>query len=152
MLVDTMEEIEAQDVGLWSTLRGRHRPPLPHGCRVFLMEIFAGAAVLTSMATSFGFPVAQPVDLNTDGSNLLDPAVRSKIDMEINDMDPYYVLTFAPVCGPWGSWSRFNMTRGEDTMNNILAQRDTWYPVLQWMSRLIKRRLARGRKVLCENP
>ena len=31
MLVDTMEEIEAQDVGLWSTLRGRHRPPLPHG-------------------------------------------------------------------------------------------------------------------------
>lgn len=151
MLVDTMEEIEAQDVGLWSTLRGRHRPPLPHGCRVFLMEIFAGAAVLTSMATSFGFPVAQPVDLNTDGSNLLDPAVRNKIDMEINDMDPY-VLTFAPVCGPWGSWSRFNMARGEDIMNNILAQRDTWYPVLQWMSRLIKRRLARGRKVLCENP
>ena len=45
-----------------------------------------------------------------------------------------------------------NMTRGEDIMNNILAQRDTWYPVLQWMSRLIKRQLARGRKVLCENP
>ena len=115
------------------------------------MEIFVGAAVLTSMATSLGFSVAQPVDLNTDGSNLLEPAVRSKIDMEINDMDPY-VITFAPVCGPWGAWSRFNTSRGEDTRNSILDQRDAWYPVLKWISRLIKRRLARGRKVLCENP
>ena len=115
------------------------------------MEVFAGAAVLTSMALNMQLPVATPVDLNLDGTNLLDPKVRNQLDEEIDRLDPY-LLTFAPVCSPWGSWSRLNMAKNEETAINIMAERDAWYPCLCWIRRTIKRRLARGRKVLLENP
>ena len=74
-----------------------------------------------------------------------------EIEQEIERQDPY-CLTFAPVCGPWGSWSRLNMAKSTETMMHILGQRDTWYPCLQWIRKIIKARLTRGRKVLLENP
>ena len=105
------KEVIESDVSMWSTLSGsRHLTPLPKGCKVFLMEVFAGAAVLTSMALNMQLPVATPVDLNLDGSNLLDAKVRNQLDEEIDRLDPY-LLTFAPVCSPWGSWSRLNRPR-----------------------------------------
>ena len=64
------------------------------------MEIFAGAAVLTSMAMAMGLPVAAPIDIKLDGTNLLDPKVRNEIEAHIDAQDPYCV-TFAPVCGLW---------------------------------------------------
>ena len=140
------------DISMWSTLSGDRRlTPLPKGCKVFLMEIFAGAAVLTSMALSMQLPVATPVDLNLDGTNLLDPKVRAQIDEEIDRLDPY-LLTFAPVCSPWGAWSRLNMAKNEETAMQILEERDAWYPCLCWIRRVAKRRLAKGRKILVENP
>ena len=50
-LEQSVEEIQASDVSLWATLKNKKaQTPLPRGCKTFLMEIFAGAAVLTSMA------------------------------------------------------------------------------------------------------
>ena len=152
MLEQSIKEVEASDISMWSTLRGRKSmSPLPKGCKVFLMEIFAGAAVLTSMALQMNLSAAPPVDIELDGSDLLKAAVRMKIEQEIDDLDPY-CLTFAPVCGPWGAWSRLNMAKNYDTRMNILDQRDAWYPCLQWIKKIIKKRLSRGRKVLMENP
>ena len=151
-LEQSVEEITASDTSLWATLKGdRHHTPLPRGCKVFLMEIFAGAAVLTSMAMGCGLSVAAPIDIKLDGSDLLDPKVRAEIEEHIDDLDPYCV-TFAPVCGPWGPWSKLNMSKSESTHDNILAQRDAWYPCLQWIRRMVKKRLSRGRKTLVENP
>lgn len=107
------------------------------------------SSMMTSMALNMQLPVATPVDLNLDGTNLLDPKVRNQLDEEIDRLDPY-LLTFAPVCSPWGSWSR--LAKNEETAINIMAERDAWYPCLCWIRRTIKRRLARGRKVLLENP
>ena len=146
----SINEVKA-DCGLWSTLRKDRHPPLPKGCKVFLMEIFAGAAVLTSMALSMQLPVAAPVDIKIDGTDLLNPRVRAEIDEAIERDDPF-CITFAPECAPWGSWSRLNMTRSQETYDLTHSQRDAWYPCLQWMKKTIKRRLARGRKVLVENP
>ncbi len=115
------------------------------------MEVFAGAAVLTAMALSMQLPVATPVDLNLDGANILDPKVRAQIEDEINRRDPYF-LTFAPVCSPWGPWSRLNMAQNEETAKHILDERDAWYPCLRWIRKIAKKRLARGRKILVENP
>ena len=152
MLEQSIKEVGASDISMWSTLRGRKSmSPLPKGCKVFLMEIFAGAAVLTSMALQMNLSAAPPVDIELDGSDLLKSAVRMKIEQEIDDLDPY-CLTFAPVCGPWGAWSRLNMAKNYDTRMNILDQRDAWYPCLQWIKKIIKKRLSRGRKVLMENP
>ena len=61
------------------------------------MEIFAGAAVLTSMAVSRSLPVSAPVDIKLDGSDLLKPSVRASIEKEIEMNDPY-ILTFGPKC------------------------------------------------------
>ena len=147
-----VKEIEATDECLWSTLRGKDRlTPLPRGCQVFLMEVFAGAAMLTSMALSMGLEVAAPVDIKLDGSDLLRSGVRSEIEKEIERLDPY-CLTFAPVCGPWGPWSRLNMAKSEQTCHDILQQRDAWYPCLQWIKKVVRNRLKRGRKVIMENP
>ena len=45
-LEQSVQEIHASDVSLWATLKGQKaKTPLPRGCKVFLMEIFAGAAV-----------------------------------------------------------------------------------------------------------
>ena len=147
-----VQEVEASDECLWSTLRGKDRSvPLPRGCNVFLMEIFAGAAMLTSMALNMGFEVAAPVDIKLDGSDLLKPSVRLEIEKEVERLDPYCV-SFAPVCGPWGPWSRLNMAKNEKTCHDILQQRDSWYPCLLWMRKMIRSRLKRGRKVIVENP
>ena len=54
-LKDDIHELEQKDQCLWGHLRGKkHHASLPRGCRVFLMEIFAGAAVLTTLAMDMG--------------------------------------------------------------------------------------------------
>ncbi len=151
MLDQATKEMKNQDMSLWSALCPRTRSPLPKGCQVFLMEVFAGAALLSHVVAMAGYQIATPVDLALDGANLLDPNFRKKLDFEIEAKDPY-VITFAPVCGPWGPWSRLNMSKSEKTAQLILDQRDKWYPTLKWMTQLIKKRLQRGRKVLVENP
>ncbi len=151
MIEIAAKEMKNQDMSLWSALRPRMRSPLPKGCQVFLMEVFAGAALLSHVVAMAGYPISTPVDLALDGSNLLDPQFRKKLEAEIDAKDPY-AITFAPVCGPWGPWSRLNMSKSESTAQLILDQRDQWYPTLKWMTQLIKKRLQRGRKVLVENP
>ena len=113
------------------------------------MEIFAGAAVLTPMAMTMDLPVAAPIDIKLDGTDLLNPKARTEIEAQIDAMDPYRV-TFEPVCGPWGSWS--NMQRSESTRDAILQQRDAWYPCLRWIEKMARKRMARGRRFLVENP
>ena len=152
MISQNVAELDSSDISLWATLKNQKaKTPLPRGCKVFLMEIFAGAAVLTSMALSHGLSVAAPIDILLDGTDLLKESVRKEIDRHIDEQDPY-CLTFAPVCGPWSSWSRLNSAKNEQTAADIALQRDLWYPCLRWIRSVIQRRLKRGRKVLVENP
>ena len=152
-LEEELGELDQQDQAMWSQLqsaprRGRRSGIcLPRGCKVFLLEIFAGAALLSSIAANQGLPVAAPVDLNLDGSDLLKPSVRQELDAEIDRPDPY-VITFSLVCGPWGPWSRLNMSKNDVTKEKILRERDSWFPFTKWLRGLVRRRLARGRKVL----
>ena len=147
-----LSEVQAQDQAMWTALYAQPRPrQLPRGCKTFLLEIFAGAAMLTSMALDLGYAVSTPVDLVLDGSNMLNPETRKKLDLEIERDDPY-IITLAPICGPWGPWSRLNMSKSVSTAEKIQAEREQWYPAIRWISQLIRRRLAKGRKVLMENP
>ena len=54
------------------------------------------------------------MDIKLDGSDLLKSSVRLEIEKEVERLDPYCV-SFAPVCGPWGPWSRLNMAKNEKT-------------------------------------
>ena len=134
-LRENIQEVEAQDRCMWSALTGSyHKRALPKGCKVFLLEIFAGAAILSTMAMSLGLEVANPVDIALDGSNLLLSHVRDAIDKEILEKDPF-AITFSPVCGPWGPWSHLNMSRSQSTCDKIQSDRDSWYPTLRWISK-----------------
>ena len=151
MVEHAAKEVQSQDLSLWSMLSTKTRTPLPKGCSVFLMEVFAGAAVLSHVVAMAGYPIATPVDILSDGSNLLDPKFRQSLEREIDEKDPYLV-TFAPVCGPWSAWSKINCSKSEATAKMIYEQRDAWHPTLKWITSMIQKRLSKGRKVLTENP
>ena len=74
-LTQTINEVKDKNSHLWNcprSTRGLAQQPqiLPKGCRTFLLEIFAGAALLSLLATDIGFSVSQPVDVTYDGINL----------------------------------------------------------------------------------
>ena len=151
-LKDDVEEVHQADLSMWSRLRGRRNAIcLPRGCKTFLMEIFAGAAVLTSLAASLSLPVSARIDIKLDGSDLLKQSVRASIEKEIELTDPY-IITFSPKCAPWGPWANLNMSKSYETQEKNLHEREDWYPFFQWMRKIVKQRLKRGRKVLIENP
>jgi hypothetical protein len=76
---------------------------------------------------------------------------RDYLEKLVEDEDPF-LLSLAPVCGPWRSWQYVNMSKDEDTREKIIQQRKEWYLVLQWVAKIIRSRLAKGREVLAENP
>lgn len=45
-----------------------------------------------------------------------------------------------------------NRSKSPETAAKFDADRDLWYPALRWITRTIRSRLAKGRKVLVENP
>ena len=154
VLGECARAMERSDTVLWAELRDKKpyqkvKRLLPRGCRTFLLEIFAGAATLTSLALGYGLPAAQPVDLMLDGSNLLDPKVRQQIWEQVEFEDPF-LTAIAPVCAPWSSWHSVNIDKiGAE---RIFAQRRLWYPALEWVAKLVRQRTERGREVVLENP
>ena len=114
-------------------------------------QIFAGAATLTALAVGYGMPVAQPIDLQLDGGNLLDPKVRKQVWEQIEYEDPF-LTAIAPVCAPWSSWQFVNFAKNDATAQKIMAERRLWYPVVEWIAKLVRRRTEKGRHVVLENP
>eukprot|EP00435_Cladocopium_sp_Y103_P066563 s466_g28.t2 len=154
-LQESLHNIEKEDCALWSTLSSEYKRPrrmLPRGCKSFLMEIFAGAATLSCLAVNMGLSISPPIDvIYDDRYDLLKKANRDHLERLIEEEDPF-LLTLAPICGPWSSWQHVNMSKDEMTREKILQQRKDWYPVMQWMAKIIRSRLAKGREVLAENP
>ena len=60
------------------------------------------------------------------------------------------VLT--PSCGPWGSWSRFNIGRGGSARDDVLAAREAARGLLCVVDRTVRDRLKQGRHILIEHP
>ncbi len=154
-LQETLDDVQKEDCAMWSTLRSQVLRPkrmLPRGCKTFLMEIFAGAATLSVLASQLGLPISAPVDIEYDPRyNLLNKNNRDALWKQIEEEDPF-LLTLAPVCGPWSPWQHVNLQRSQDTYEKIMDQRNQWYPVVQWVVSVIEHRLQRGREVLLENP
>lgn len=125
-LQESCVDLEKEDCAMWSSLTSRPRRPsrmLPRGCRTFLMEMFAGAATLSYMAVQAGMPISEPMDVLYDSRfNLLDKNNRDRLEKTIMEEGPY-LLTLAPVCGPWSSWQFVNMAKSEDTREKIDALR-----------------------------
>ena len=153
---ESLESTSKKDKLMWNQVcpkNYRKRPCLPHGCRTLLLEVFAGCAMLSSVAHySFGYPTSEPIDIRYDQTfDLTTAAGRAAADARIAKDDPY-LLSFAPVCGPWSPWQHVNMSQSEETYEKIMADRKKWLPVAKWICETARRRLQRGRQVLIENP
>ena len=148
-----IEDITATDQILWGQMLGKktRRPSfLPRGCRTFLLELVAGAAVLTHMAScDYGLPVSDPVDVRLGpGLDLLTRDGRDAVDRIIERDDPY-AITCSPVCATWSTWT--NMLAG-DSWEKCLEERRRWTPVIEWLQSTARKRLAKGRQFLFEHP
>lgn len=154
-LYESRVDLAKEDCALWSSLTSTPRRPsrmLPRGCKTFLMEVFAGAATLSCLVAQAGLPISQPIDVLFDSRfDLLKKENRDRMEKVIQEDDPY-LLTLAPVCGPWSSWQFVNMAKDEATREKIELLRKQWYPVLKWLRKVIKDRLRKGREILLENP
>ena len=152
---NNVDELKKKDRLVWNNLcpgEARRRPALPRGCKTFLFEVFAGCAMLSTLAHYAGLPVSEPVDLLYDPlHNLQTKAGRDYVEARIAADDPYLV-TFAPVSGPWSSWQHVNMAKNPEMAKEVLSKRQAWKPVIRWMAGIALDRLKRGRQVLIENP
>ena len=154
-LQEGTEAVSREDHVLWGSLSPKMRKPakmLPKGCKSFLLELFAGAATLSMMAIQLGYTISSPIDIEMGQDyDLFVPENRQRISRLIEEEDPW-LLTMSPVCGPWSPWQSINMSKSMATKESIEAQRKKWYPVIKWLTTVIKERLCRGREVLLENP
>ena len=71
--------IKEHDTVLYARLKGS-RPPLPRGCKTFLLELFAGAMILTQVVVEAGYTVSEPADYARDGIDLLESHGRKMIE------------------------------------------------------------------------
>ena len=77
-----------QDHALWAGVSGTPTR-LPRGCKTFLLELFCGAMVLSTMAAQGGLPISQPTDEIYDGINLMTKVGRDAVDAQIERDDPW---------------------------------------------------------------
>ncbi|CAE7591026.1 RE1 [Symbiodinium sp. CCMP2592] len=155
-LQEGREGLERHDATLWAQLASRpalkahtSQRLLPKGCRTLLLELFAGPAALTTIATAMGVCCAGPCDLMNH--KLLNPEGRQELWDHIQHEDPY-VLAVTSLHAPWASWTADGLGDGSPKSHQTTAERRMWYPVISWIMELTKDRARRGREVLLEAP
>ena len=145
-----IRHLARQDKHIWNQLtKGRSRR---HTLlrRSFLLEIVAGAAVVSHLASyEYGLPVSQPVDIRIGaGYDLLTKQGRDAVDRTIEEDDPHAV-TFAPGGTMWGSWT--NIMTGE-AREKMLQEREKWKPVVNLGFRHCQEEDPKGEKGPVEHP
>ena len=120
-------------------------------CRTLIMEIFAGAMILTALASSAGWACSAPVDIIHDGLDLTRESDRQMIDKRIAEDDPFCVVFPFP-CGPWNSLTEFNAVRFPAVREHVDHMREEHLPMLRWVARKARERVQLGRLALIENP
>ena len=115
------------------------------------MEVFAGAFILTTLATYIGWACCKPIDIIHDGLDLTRESFRRKVDARIDEEDPFRVIFPFP-CGPWNSLTEFHAVRFPDVRDRVDYMREEHLPMLRWVARRARERMQRGRIALIENP
>ena len=146
---EQIRDIKEHDMVLYARLKGG-RPPLPRGCKTFLLEVFARAMILTQVVAEAGYAISEPTDYSRNGSDLLEPQGQKLIEDQIARDDPWLTTVSFP-CGPWNPLTRFTMARYEHLHREYSELREKSRPMLDWIANLSAERIKRGRTVLVEN-
>jgi len=111
-----------------------------------VMEIFAGHAVLTEVATlRAGWVALNPIDL-VYGHNLKNAHARHQVLEEIRTKKPDLV-TLSPRCGPWSQFQRLN-----PNLDQIMNDREEDIPLWRFVREVRDEQTKNGRLVMTENP
>ena len=142
-LTGEVSKMEYEDVALWSTLM-RAQPPVPRGWRL-IFELFCGCALLTRMAQSQGYETCPALDIQ-NGWDVFRRDHRLYAEQVLEEQRPY-LLALGFTCGPWSPWQRMCQD-----MEKVNQKRQKWLPILRWIRQLARKQMARGGRVLLENP
>ena len=104
------------------------------GCKTLMLELFAGAAILTRLALSAGWPCSPALDVLSDGLDLTVPSSRAMVDGLIEQDDPFVLILPFP-CGPWNSLTEWNMSRYDHIKQRVEQTREEHKPMLEWICR-----------------
>ena len=147
-LAEEVAFVSQADTEMWGHLK--NKKVLMRGCKTFMLELFCGAMILTSAAQSHGWLTSQPADILLDGANLLDRQWRETVEEQIDRDDPFCLVIPFP-CGPWNSWTRFNAQRFPHIGVRVEAEQREHKPMLEWIVKISKPGVEKGRLVLLEN-
>jgi len=153
--LETMNKLlDSDDLMKSRTLQGKtkpkvaHRPPVG---KVWIKQIFAGQMGLTMAAVLFGMLVGCPLDSSSSPWDATDPTALARVHKDMAAEDPYLTVITHP-CGPWGSWSKFNIAKGGQAEATVLSLRENSRPILSLVNKVIKDRVKAKRHVFVEQP
>ena len=128
----------------------KNKPVLMRGCKTFILELFCGAMILSTLVQQAGLPISQPTDILLDGANLLNQQWRKQVEEQIERDDPFITVIPFP-CGPWNSWTRFNASRFDHIAARVQQEQKEHTPMLKWVADVAAGRVQKGRIALLEN-
>ena len=125
---------------------------LPFG-KTWVKQLFAGVAGLAViMSLTFGLPVGQPLDYELPPYwNAASRSGRAKTNADMQGEDPYMTV-LTPSCGPWGSWSRYNLSQGGHLAEAVTTARKANLPLAKECASTLVKRVKAGRHILLEQP
>ena len=121
-----MNLLDSQDLTQTRKLQGRHHHKInykPPTGKVWIKQLFAGQMDLTIMAVLYGMMVGVPLDSSSSTWDATTRAGKTRLHSDMKSEDPYLTVLTHP-CGPWGNWSRFNMSKGGPAEATVLSLRE----------------------------
>ena len=147
----TEDAVRAMDDNATKVLN--HKTPLkqlPFG-KTLVKQIFAGLCGLTVLAFMSSFLVGAPLDIEIDGWDANTRRGQRLVNHQMQVEDPYVTVITNP-CGPWGAFSRWNISQGGAAKATVLECREQGRPTLRFVNKLVKDRIAMKRHVFLEHP
>ena len=148
------QNLDSEDLVRGYQLRGQQRPKVQHRPptgKTWVKQIFAGQMGLTILAALYGMTIGIPLDYSTSDWDARDGSALRRLHQDLAVEDPYLLVITHP-CGPWGSWSKFNLAKGGKAADTVLSLRDESRPILKLVNKIIKERVKGKRHVFVEQP
>ena len=143
-----MDALVSNQLRMQQASKAARKPPTG---KTWLKQVFAGQMGLTILAVFHGMVFGIPRDISLDGWDALTPAGRRQLHQDFQQEDPFCTVLTQP-CGPWGNWSRFNISKGGSASVTVLQLREDGRPLLKVVNKTIKDRLHANRHIFMEQP
>jgi hypothetical protein len=123
---------------------------LPYG-KTWLKQLFAGQMGFSLMAIIIGLTIGIPLGSSSSDWDVASNKGHRRVCHDLQVEDPFLTAITQP-CGPWGNWSRFNISKGGKSALTVLELREAGRPILRHVSKIITGRIKAKSHVFVEQP